>query len=983
MAPRPIITNPDREVFAQAPDGPSQSRQIAGLEHYIDAPYAGLAEAGAQLEKIGDELVKPEMEARGANAVGRDPVTGELTVEYRTPLNEWDVAYNHGAKAAFLSQDAGDTRIALQKLANDNIDDPDKFRQLATQYVKSRAGAAGVPTELRADILANGNDDITQFTTHLVNQKRTRDTQNQKVELQGQIDAGWNDVMALAHQGGTSTPDFQTALGKVRNLYGTFRNPIFGVSQAQIENDISEKMGAAEAEAAIGMALGEAKTHGVQAGLDFAEKALWSRDLNLTPAQREAYQGRAHREIGQWEALNRDQGNVAKQEVDQLLDDAAAKAERTGEWQSVISPDQIARAYRDNPAKGADLISRLNSSAMTYSMRLQVQTATPAQLREMNARLDPANSPAPKRGFDSFYSEFLAPHEGGFKAHDGAGGKPLYVAGEKPAGMTTQGNINLSARPVVKNADGSISTVRSITITEGNTAVLIPTVVGDKVVSNKDAIAEYKKTGKHLGKFSSEAQADAYASGLHEQQASAYGSPVNFGINQGANPDIDVSKLTPEKAKQLLHDRYWVKSGADQLDGPMGAVVGDTAVNMGVEASKDLLTQSGGDPQKYLDLRAQRYKDIAKANPAKAGDLPGWLARNEDLRNYITGGGFADRERTYQAFLKAVEGRNTALTKDPAGFVASSRQDIAAMLEAKEPQTFQTGIRNSILAQQQMGVTAPKVLTEGQAKGIVQQFNNPENPEKRADNALGIIGGLEQQYGKYFPQVMAELQKAGMPTEATVLAQVKDDPTVSFRMVNAINAGRSNLRKIAPQAEQIDKDVVTGLSAFSRTLAGQSGSSKIAAQQVEGAQLYAYQLASEGEANPGQRAVQDIIGKRYQFQNSYRVPAGIDAAQVSDGATLTLRNLPNSAIMAEGSLDPKLTPETRQTLSAQILKGRGVWLTMPDDSGLYLAYPQETGFVPGRRADGKMLSFTWSQLTQAAPKITDKDMIDARLKAMP
>lgn len=881
MAPRPIITNPDREVFAQAPDGPSQSRQIAGLEHVIDAPYAGLAEAGAQLEKIGDELVKPEMEARGANAVGRDPVTGELTVEYRTPLNEWDAAYNHGAKAAFLSQDAGDTRIALQKLANDNLDDPDKFRQLATQYVKSRAGAAGVPTELRADILANGNDDITQFTTHLVNQKRTRDTQNQKVELQGQIDAGWNDVMALAHQGGTSTPDFQTALGKVRNLYGTFRNPIFGVSQAQIENDISEKMGAAEAEAAIGMALGEAKTHGVQAGLDFAEKALWSRDLNLTPAQREAYQGRAHREIGQWEALNRDQGNVAKQEVDQLLDDAAAKAERTGEWQSVISPDQIARAYRDNPAKGADLISRLNSSAMTYSMRLQVQTATPAQLREMNARLDPANSPAPKRGFDSFYSEFLAPHEGGYRAADGNG------------------------------------------------------------------------------------------------------QPANFGINQGANPDIDVSKLTPEKAKQLLHDRYWVKSGADQLDGPMGAVVGDTAVNMGVEASKDLLTQSGGDPQKYLDLRAQRYKDIAKANPAKAGDLPGWLARNEDLRNYITGGGFADRERTYQAFLKAVEGRNTALTKDPAGFVASSRQDIAAMLEAKEPQTFQTGIRNSILAQQQMGVTAPKVLTEGQAKGIVQQFNNPENPEKRADNALGIIGGLEQQYGKYFPQVMAELQKAGMPTEATVLAQVKDDPTVSFRMVNAINAGRSNLRKIAPQAEQIDKDVVTGLSAFSRTLAGQSGSSKIAAQQAEAAQLYAYQLASEGEANPGQRAVQDIIGKRYQFQNSYRVPAGIDAAQVSDGATLTLRDLPNSAIMAEGSLDPKLTPETRQTLSAQILKGRGVWLTMPDDSGLYLAYPQETGFVPGRRADGKMLSFTWSQLTQAAPKITDKDMIDARLKAMP
>ena len=45
------------------------------------------------------------------------------------------------------------------------------------------------------------------------------------------------------------------------------------------------------------------------------------------------------------------------------------------------------------------------------------------------------------------------------------------------------------------------------------------------------------------------------------------GRPANFGINQGANPDIDVLNLTQAEAKQILHDRYWVASGADHLPG--------------------------------------------------------------------------------------------------------------------------------------------------------------------------------------------------------------------------------------------------------------------------------------------------------------------------------------------------------------------------------------------------------------------------------
>lgn len=90
-------------------------------------------------------------------------------------------------------------------------------------------------------------------------------------------------------------------------------------------------------------------------------------------------------------------------------------------------------------------------------------------------------------------------------------------------GMLEFGNIDLANRPTVKNADGSISTVRSISVgVDNGQAVLIPTVVGDKVVSNDEAIKHWQQTGQHLGVFANEDSANAYAERLHEDQARQY-----------------------------------------------------------------------------------------------------------------------------------------------------------------------------------------------------------------------------------------------------------------------------------------------------------------------------------------------------------------------------------------------------------------------------------------------------------------------------
>ena len=100
---------------------------------------------------------------------------------------------------------------------------------------------------------------------------------------------------------------------------------------------------------------------------------------------------------------------------------------------------------------------------------------------------------------------------------------PMYVVG-KPPGLKTPGNLDLYARPTVRNPDGSISTVYSMSISTDNGAYLLPRVIGDRVVSEPEALAHWKQTGENLGLFDTEDNANLYAKALHEQQDEFYGS---------------------------------------------------------------------------------------------------------------------------------------------------------------------------------------------------------------------------------------------------------------------------------------------------------------------------------------------------------------------------------------------------------------------------------------------------------------------------
>lgn len=106
--------------------------------------------------------------------------------------------------------------------------------------------------------------------------------------------------------------------------------------------------------------------------------------------------------------------------------------------------------------------------------------------------------------------------------YSGVTGNGFTAIGDAATGDLAIGNINLKDRPIVHNLDGTISTVLSTTIEVSGDYFLIPRVIdsgsGPEVVDASAAQAYYETTGEHLGKFSTEALAEAYALVLQAEQ---------------------------------------------------------------------------------------------------------------------------------------------------------------------------------------------------------------------------------------------------------------------------------------------------------------------------------------------------------------------------------------------------------------------------------------------------------------------------------
>jgi|ERR1051326_1711814 hypothetical protein len=119
--------------------------------------------------------------------------------------------------------------------------------------------------------------------------------------------------------------------------------------------------------------------------------------------------------------------------------------------------------------------------------------------------------------------------------------------------LRTVGNIDFLNRPLLFNADGSISTTLSFSVNLDGVEVLLPSVINGIKVRQSVAVAHYRATGEHLGIFDTAREADRYAERLHEFQVMVL---VERGLLPRTHPLVDprTRMRSADQVASKLHD---------------------------------------------------------------------------------------------------------------------------------------------------------------------------------------------------------------------------------------------------------------------------------------------------------------------------------------------------------------------------------------------------------------------------------------------
>lgn len=521
---------------------------------------------------------------------------------------------------------------------------------------------------------------------------------------------------------------------------------------------------------------------------------------------------------------------ISRMELGSRVQDASAAYSQGLDFDNPPSKVDFAAAY--GPEKGAKEYDRFSKvQALAPAIR-EFATADPQERQRILEKFNPV-----KKDTGAFF-------------------------GDKAAGMLEQGNIDLNARPTVKNADGSISTVRSISANFDGQEVLIPTVSDDgKILSDKDAINTFLRTGKHLGKFDNPDDATAYAESLHDQQARRYGAGT---VGEGFKED-----------SQLYQH----------------------LTNVGV----GLMKQQQADPAAY----------VAKYSPT-----------------------------VQRAF-------------------AAAQQD-------GTPEAYQAYARTTLAEQQRLGVQQPKLLPDAAADQLAANFNNQLNG---GENAATMIEQQQELWGKDFPTVLQQVGNK-LPAEAQVIATglPKD---VAERMASVASIKDSDLHAGLQkgQKDTINQSVSAAMAPFAESLQGQSGGINTYNTMYQAAARTAtsYVLQGMDPEKAAAKVVNGMVGDKYDFFGTYRVPKTQDTDAVSRGATQAMRQIKPDELMPLPGFAGVTEEQNRQQLHDAI-QSSGQWVPNEDESGLSLTL---NGYRV-RGADGKPITRSWADLQQKGLREPDQ-----------
>lgn len=383
----------------------------------------------------------------------------------------------HQAKVGYLAEQDVEIARTRADMRDKFAKDPSGFDANWTAYRDGKIGAAepwAVP-HLTKSLGSEGNSAYSA----ILSERRAADNRLDTSRIESLASLTGNDVIGSAMAGTLGDPDGQIKIGKYRAvLDSAVTAGLIPKEKADLMFD--DTMSKAQGEIAARDGVDVYRAKGFDAAVDHLKKGILENEsLSLKGESR-------------YKAFNRGLSAVR-------LAAAQDKEDRAGFVE--VSKDLRARIASNQP---------YDDGEVRDTLALLQRTGAAAEFKKLSV--------------DHAVAVATAPYRSGLDLKTFASAVATQRVAAIPAGLTEPGNIDLNSRPVVKNADGSISTVRSLSFNENGKEILIPTVAADGsgILSDQQAIEQYRRTGQHLGKFDTPANATAYAISLHKDQERQY-----------------------------------------------------------------------------------------------------------------------------------------------------------------------------------------------------------------------------------------------------------------------------------------------------------------------------------------------------------------------------------------------------------------------------------------------------------------------------
>lgn len=219
---------------------------------------------------------------------------------------------------------------------------------------------------------------------------------------------------------------------------------------------------------------------------------------------------------------------------------------------------------------------------------------------------------------------------------------------------------------------------------------------------------------------------------------------AQWGITEASHPQAWADGRVDRAEAAAIYKREYIDaSGAGSLSPEMQLVVSAAAVVGGVGTARELLAQSGNDPERFLQLEMARFERLARENPAKyADDLPGWRNRQGKVRGML--GGLRQQVRSREGFISDPLGFAAGSGSRPPLATVSPHDPLGVFGEAADVQAWAQGVRANVGVSEDLTrqYSVPTRVFSNDEVEIYKQAveQDPANLMKLAGGLIAAVG---------------------------------------------------------------------------------------------------------------------------------------------------------------------------------------------------------------------------------------------------